>query len=563
VTRHDESLLWEYAARELDPEDARLVQHHLTECPDCQEKLSDVRTAQGALKAARSAALEVRYTRVDAALSQVIDRRMQAQAMGRRWVLALSGALVAVGVGLVVFGLWPKAAPVEVPVAPVAVEAPRVVPVVENAEALTRVGVTSEVMQKGSGLETGDVLKTAAHGKATLKLPEGTRLAMTGDTQLALTRVQKDEVALTLERGHVAVAASHARRKGFVLHANGLMVTVVGTAFSVTSSHDAVEVAVADGRVSVETPEGLPQFVNAGQRVQFETRHWRSSRGALPAAEKKELAALTLSVADVPAPAVVVPSSGGVPSKTEELPPLPVARRTMSASAPQLQLVASTVGEIAPRPVAEAPVAATPEVAPAPAVEPPVAPAPQPMPEPAPVAASKPDMSGLEVPLLASPVESVGRPPEQREWAEMPKASPQPPPAAPTTAAPSEPVAAAQVPRRHPTYAPSFDPPPAPPPASKLSRTDELPTDAETLFLQRAERSLFNGTCERFLQGLGEVANDARKTERSERARVFRARCYDAMMKPQQAYQEYRRYLQQYPNGRFVEEARQVMDEMQ
>ena len=69
MIRHDEALLWEYAARELSSEDARLVQHHLTECPDCQEKLSDVRTAQGAIEAARSAPLMMRYAGVDAALS--------------------------------------------------------------------------------------------------------------------------------------------------------------------------------------------------------------------------------------------------------------------------------------------------------------------------------------------------------------------------------------------------------------------------------------------------------------------------------------------------------------
>src|SRR5581483_11353202 len=259
MTRHDESLLWEYAARELEPEEARLVQHHLGECPECQEKLSDVRLAQGALNAARTAPVSLSYGRVDATLSKVIDRKLQSQAFGRRWVLGLSGALVAAGAALVVFGLWPKLTftPAPAPVAPVeaAVEAPRVVPVIENAEALTRVGVTSEVMQKGGALESGDVLKTALHGKATLKLPEGTRVAMTGNTQLALTRAQKDEIALSLERGHVAVAASHAReRKGFVLHTNGLMVTVVGTVFSVTSSRDMVEVAVSEGRVSVEAP---------------------------------------------------------------------------------------------------------------------------------------------------------------------------------------------------------------------------------------------------------------------------------------------------------------------
>jgi ferric-dicitrate binding protein FerR (iron transport regulator) len=567
MTRHDESLLWEYAARELEPEEARLVQHHLTECPDCQEKLSDVRTAQGALNAARSGPLTLSYGRVDAALSKVIDRKLQAQAMGRRWVLALSGGLVAVGVALVVFGLWPKVfspapAPAPIVVAP-AMEPVRVVPTVEDADGLLRVGVSSQVVHGGDGLESGDVLKTGARGKATLKLPEGTRLAMKGDTQLSLTRVQKEQIALTLERGHMAVAASHAReRQGFVVHANGLMVTVVGTVFSVTSSRDAVEVAVSEGRVSVEAPEGLPQFVNAGQRVQFETRHWRSSRTALSPAEKKELQGLTQAAA-APQPvaatvhAAAVPANGGAARTPtmDELVPLPAPEKKTSSAA-----IAA-----APEPAFEEPVAvAAPKPAPAPepvAAQPVVAAAPPPPAAHAPAAPPPPDMTGLEIPLVVSPVESV-RPAEQSEWAQLPaprtaaaaERALAPPPPAPTQMAQAEPPK-----RRSPTYAPVFE---AEKPASKLSRVDErvVPQDQEGIFMERAGRALNAGSCERFLPGLEEVAND-RGSLNAENARVFRARCFDAMVKPKQASQEYRRYLLQYPRGRYVDEARQVMGE--
>jgi ferric-dicitrate binding protein FerR (iron transport regulator) len=599
MTRHDESLLWEYAARELEPEEARLVQHHLSECPDCQEKLSDVRTAQGALNAARSAPLSLSFGGVDAALSKVIDRKLQAQAMGRRWVLGLSGGLVAVGVALVVFGLWPKVfspppAPAPIVVAP-ALEPVRVVPTVEDADGLLRVGVSSQVVHGGDGLESGDVLKTGARGKATLKLPEGTRLAMKGDTQLSLTRVQKEQIALTLERGHMAVAASHAReRQGFVVHANGLMVTVVGTVFSVTSSRDAVDVAVSEGRVSVEAPEGLPQFVNAGQHVQFETRHWRSSRTALSPAEKKELQGLTqAAVPPQPVAATVhaaaVPANGGAARTPtmDELVPLPVPEKKTSsaaiAAAPEPAFEEPGLAP-APKPVDDEnllerlkrkvqaarerePVVARDPVALAPVVpaEPVVAAPPPPPMAPAPAGRPAPDMTGLEVPLLVSPVESV-RPAEQSEWAQLPAAKTaaaaervlMPPPPAPTT----QPVQMAQAEppkRRSPTYAPSFEPEK---PASKLSRVDEgaVPRDQEDIFMQRAGRALNAGSCERYLLGLEEVANDARSVH-AEDARVYRGRCYDAMLKPKQASQEYRRYLLQYPRGRYVDEARQVMGE--
>jgi hypothetical protein len=560
MTRHDESLLWEYAARELEPEEARLVQHHLSECPECEEKLSDVRLAQGALNAARSAPLSLSYGRVDATLSKVIDRKLRSQAFGRRWVFGLSGGLVAVGAALVAFGLWPRlTSPAPAPVAPVvaAVEAPRVVPVIENAEALTRVGVTSEVMQKGGVLESGDVLKTALHGKATLKLPEGTRVAMTGSTQLALTRAQKDEIALSLERGHVAVAASHAReRKGFVLHTNGLMVTVVGTVFSVTSSRDTVEVAVSEGRVSVEAPEGLPQFVNAGQRVQFETNHWRSSRGPLPASEKKELNALAQGPAPelvppapppVPVRQAVVPSNGGMTQTPaaiaiEELVPLPALEKTEK----KIEPVAVAAAPVAPEPAHVAAAAPAPEPEPEQIVGFEPAPMPAPAPAAAPHPSKAPDMSGLSIPLIASPVESVGPPPEQREWNRWGDGQRQP-----------VLLAAAEPKRRTPTYAPSFEAAPARPSAAKLS---EIPADQAGIYMKRVADSLGNGTCAGYLNGLSEVADDP-NSPNAEEARVFRARCFDATRQPQKAYNEYARYLRQYPRGRFVEEAQQVLGE--
>jgi hypothetical protein len=104
--------------------------------------------------------------------------------------------------------------------------------------------------------------------------------------------------------------------------------------------------------------------------------------------------------------------------------------------------------------------------------------------------------------------------------------------------------------------------PAASPNASKLTHADEgIPRDQEGIFMQRAERALGNGTCERYILGLQEVAGD-RRSPNAELARVLLARCYDAKLKPQQANQEYGRYLQQYPRGRYAEEARQVMSEM-
>jgi hypothetical protein len=92
--------------------------------------------------------------------------------------------------------------------------------------------------------------------------------------------------------------------------------------------------------------------------------------------------------------------------------------------------------------------------------------------------------------------------------------------------------------------------------AAKLSDED-LPVDTEGIFLRHAEKSLTHGTCDRFLLGLDDIASDPNRGKRAETARIFRARCFDSMMKVKEARLEFRRYLLEYPNGVHVDEARQ------
>lgn len=520
MMRHDETMLWQYAARELDSEDARVVQHHLTECPDCQERLADVRTAQGALKAARASMPTLDYSEVDETIGAVLALR-SARAHGkRRWYVA-AGGLVAVGAALMAFGWYQQRAgshrEVE-PVAAVAAAPPAKVTTtasatVEQANGLTRVGAEQQRVEPGAPLHSGDVLKTAAGGQGLMRLSDGSRLKLNADSQLALTRVAADEVALHLERGTVLVGASHARRKGFVIHSQGLMVHVVGTTFSVATAPGGIEVAVAEGRVAVEPPGTLPVFVNAGQKARFDTQRWRMRRERLPTRAKAELMRVAASVEPAPLAVAPVPASGGARHE-----PPPAIANTAAKSEPQARAV---------EPGRTPAVAATVPTAPAADSRAP--------------AASSPESEPLPVPLLASPVESVQaaatatNEPEPssapEEWAAMP---------APAAAPAALPVA----------------------PAPNASRPAEaLPDDVEGIFLMRAERALTRGTCQRYLLGLDELAADAKRGERAERARVLRARCFDASMKPNEASGEYRKYLERYPDGRFAEEARQILSD--
>src|SRR5262249_13932139 len=95
--------------------------------------------------------------------------------------------------------------------------------------------------------------------------------------------------------------------------------------------------------------------------------------------------------------------------------------------------------------------------------------------------------------------------------------------------------------------------------AAKLGSDDEIAVDHEGIFIQRAERSLNHGTCERFLLGLDEVAADPKRGPRAEKARILRARCFDSLMKTKETEQEYRKYVREYPVGTFMDEARAVI----
>ena len=83
-----------------------------------------------------------------------------------------------------------------------------------------------------------------------------------------------------------------------------------------------------------------------------------------------------------------------------------------------------------------------------------------------------------------------------------------------------------------------------------------LPITAEGLFLQRAKESIGESTCPQYLGGLAEVIESSRDQRAREMGRILRARCFDEMGLRGQADLEYRRYLEQFPLGRFAAEAR-------
>jgi len=536
MIRHDLQL-WAFASKELELGDHRYVEAHLEDCPECVEQLASVQVAKEALELAREAKPKVAWAKVDERIGAMVEKRLSSRARRPLFIrLGVVGLGLAAATAAVLTLTLPKELPPVVP----ATEQPAPSSSwarVERAQGLTRVDGASGELADGTELTGGDVLRTATSGKAFLHLPDGSHLRVAGASQLALTRSEADDVALTLERGSLAVRASHQRRKGFVVHSGGLSVNVVGTVFGVTNDSEKVEVSVSEGRVRVELPSGESVFVDSGQRLRFDSKTQRSKRLELTAANERDLSEIT-AVGDATTSvekSAVVAAVGGTPSA----PPMLTAQGT-PRSLPRLSAAEARARQVTP-PVT------TPE-------------------EPKKVEQGKTELivegPGEVWPTLGGG-EIVRGVPAPREPVSQPaqvEVVVQPPPV-------SQPTEWAEAPRpSDEEWAPM--PAPAPAAAPSAARLVEEPAqpkvmakDLEMIFLQRAEDSIEKGTCDRFLLGLEDIAQDTERTARTEQARVLRARCYDTQLRPRQAMNEYRKYLESYPQGRFAAEAHQALGE--
>ncbi len=140
---------------------------------------------------------------------------------------------------------------------------------------------------------------TEVGGSRQLALPDGSVIQLNTDTELAVHyRFGERRVNLMRGEAHFTVAKNAARP--FYVHAQGIDVRAVGTAFNVRLRADSVDVLVTEGKVRLERPVELP--TGGAMTVPVPV----PALAFLAAGEKASIT-LTTPTATAPAPVAVQP----------------------------------------------------------------------------------------------------------------------------------------------------------------------------------------------------------------------------------------------------------------
>ena len=531
MARHETEALWAFAAGELEPEAQARVADHVAGCAECAAKLEQVRQSQAVLSTAREQEPHVRWADVDDRLQSAAAQRLARLERRPRWpwALAATAALAAVLAFVVLRPAvepGPVAPPVAVrepspapemtrpeppapeavarqePVAPVVPPAP-----VEPAAALlaTRVESATGAWIRDSKarervLEPGAQLEAGASVRTRAK--SNAMLQLPDESRVRLSPNSEVTLASTAAED-VKITVKRGRLSVRASHAarKGFVVEAAGVRASVVGTIFSVE-RTARGAV-VAVLEGKVQIESKGQLPRLVNAGQRVE--IIPG--KRTPSAKPLSTVDRQAFQELGPSPV----------PRPVSSGSASVSRPASPGVATTAAPAEPAPGVP------------PATEPSAAANGTPEPAPGQVAAAPTT--------------------EEEEGSEFaPYPVPRPEPAGKVVVAP-EPSAPATseefVPR-----SPSWEPP---------QPGVEQPGTTDARFLFNAREQLSAATCESFLVGLAQIAEQSTVREFREQARYLRARCFEERLAPEEAKAEYQRYLREFPKGRYVREARAAL----
>ncbi|WP_338868083.1 FecR domain-containing protein [Myxococcus stipitatus] len=553
--------LWALAANESTAEETARAQAHLSQCASCTEALERTRMTRAMLHEARTEQPSVDWDTLGTKLRSEAAARLakgssrwqwpRMPAVRWPWGLALAGAVAAM------VALW-----VVLPGGPATrVGASDAVVAEQSAmgsstqvamkgsvhphesDAAHAESTTGAMMRERGGelrelhagmrLSSGAAVKTPARASAMLRLPDASRAKLSSESEVELSRAEARDVHLTVRQGRLSVKASHAEQRGFRVDVAALRVWVVGTVFTVERTAEGASVAVAEGRVRVESDGRPPRMVGAGERLELRERDSDLKQEPLSAPDREALDAMQLAPEPSPPEAgLTVPTAANTPESSQTVrPAVAHAPQAPGTVKPALATTPSTPVEPKSK-VMSASMAVRHDNKP----QAQAADAPHPSPETtSPVAKA----GSTATPRSGANPELEFEPYPAPSVAESLPPPPPPPPA--SIQAPSPPVQVAQT----------------PPPKKKegLIPMSLLSKDSDERFLGYARLQMGPRTCENFLTGLEEIADKSPRPDHREQARYLRARCFEERLQGQDAKMEYRQYLNEFPRGRYAREA--------
>lgn len=281
--------LWALARKELEAGEQAAAQSHLEGCAECRASLEDITVATSLLAVLPEPPPmpEAMARRVGHSLADAADQRA-AQRFTSWWSSFFTPRFVlaaAFGVVLVTAAAWWLAAakaPAPTPIAlPTPQEAvvPRDVPPEIAPQPLVpapparKLSVTvasarKSTTQKAQVLAEGASVSTQSGGSVWLKLPDGSRAGLTGASEVTLATLEEKALTLDIAKGSLAMVVPHREDRVLTVRAGDVVVRDLGTRFLVSREPSRTLVAVEEGVVAVQTPQGERE-VRAGNAVSW------------------------------------------------------------------------------------------------------------------------------------------------------------------------------------------------------------------------------------------------------------------------------------------------------
>ena len=151
----------------------------------------------------------------------------------------------------------------------------RVVRTEGTVRVLPAEGFRKEPAEPGRTLAKGDMVLTADGAKAVLAFRDGSRVALDAGTKLEV----RDAEGLHQEGGQALYRIRDRGSRGRRVRTEFSVIGVKGTEFLVSDTEEARAVAMADGEVAVEAPEGRFKLYREKEKAGFASYRERQRQG--------------------------------------------------------------------------------------------------------------------------------------------------------------------------------------------------------------------------------------------------------------------------------------------